>query len=56
MNAFAGNSLLCRIALKHTRLDAASFPLTLRLALTSAAILGGIALVVLQRQMTVSAR
>ena len=30
MTAFAGNSLLCRIALKHTSLDAASFT-TLRL-------------------------
>ena len=30
MNAFAGNSLLCRLALKHTAIDAASFT-TIRL-------------------------
>ncbi len=30
MIAFAGNSLLCRIALKHTAVDAASFT-TIRL-------------------------
>jgi hypothetical protein len=30
MTAFAGNSLLCRVALKHTRIDAASFT-TIRL-------------------------
>ena len=30
MIAFAGNSLLCRLALKHTTIDAASFT-TIRL-------------------------
>ena len=38
MLAFAGNSLLCRLALKHTAIDAASFT-TLRL-LSGAALLG----------------
>ena len=77
MTAFAGNSLLCRVALKHTGIDAASFT-TIRLlsgavmlslvvwmrpgrqgiggnwlsALASVAILGGIALVILNRQPT----
>ncbi len=69
MIAFAGNSVLCRIALEHTRIDAATVqlsvpvlaalggvaflgePITLRLALASVAILGGIALVIRQRSL-----
>lgn len=39
--AFAGNSLLCRAALAHTRIDAASFT-TVRL-LSGAVVLGGLA-------------
>jgi hypothetical protein len=47
MIAFAGNSLLCRAALKHTGIDPTNFT-TIRL--TSLAILGGIALVILEKQ------
>ena len=101
MTAFAGNSLLCRLALTQTTIDAASFttirlasgigyaiwytalpalrvttaatvqlsvpviaasggiallgePLTMRLLLASAAVLGGIALVILVKQHAVS--
>jgi glycerol uptake facilitator-like aquaporin len=39
MLAFAGNSILCRIALKETGIDAASFT-TIRLASGAAVLLG----------------
>jgi hypothetical protein len=45
MAAFAGNSLLCRLALRHTAIE----PLTLRFVACSGAILGGVALVIANR-------
>lgn len=42
MFAFAGNSLLCRVALKGTAIDPATFPSV------PIAVLGGVALVVVR--------